>query len=203
MDEVGIGPLAGPVVAAVVLLDPNRPIQGLQDSKVLSAKKRQLLAPRIYERALAFAIACASVEEIDAINILQASHLAMQRAVDKLTVAPNMILVDGNKMPKFVLPCVAVVKGDRRVPQISAASIIAKVHRDQLMRTLDGRYPGYGFAKHMGYPTKQHFGALQQLGATPVHRRSFAPVRAVLGQTQQAPVEEFIGSSSTQGVADG
>ena len=180
VDEVGIGPLAGPVYAAAVLLDPAQPIEGLHDSKVLTAKKREMLALEIQEKAQSWAIAQASVEEIDRLNILRASHLAMQRAVNNLAVRPHMIYVDGNKAPHMELPVVAVVQGDKRIPQISAASIIAKVARDTAMANLDEQFPGYGFAKNKGYPTKQHFAALKSIGATTVHRRSFAPVRAVL-----------------------
>ena len=180
VDEVGIGPLAGPVYAAAVLLDPAQPIDGLNDSKVLTTKKRETLAQAIQEKAQSWAIAAASVAEIDQLNILRASHLAMQRAVSALSQVPHMVYVDGNKAPHMNVPVVAVVQGDRRVPQISAASIIAKVARDQEMERLDGLYPGYGLAKHKGYPTKKHFDALQDLGASAIHRRSFAPVRAVL-----------------------
>lgn len=180
VDEVGIGPLAGPVYAAAVLLDPAQPIEGLVDSKVLNARKREKLSVEIKAKAQSWSIASASVEEIDRLNILRASHLAMQRAVADLDVRPHVIYVDGNKAPHMELPVVAVVQGDRRIPQISAASIIAKVARDDLMARLDLEYPGYGFSGNKGYPTKQHFAALQSNGATPVHRRSFAPVRAVL-----------------------
>ena len=180
VDEVGIGPLAGPVVAAAVLLDPNRPIKNLKDSKILSAKKREQIAWVIRDRALCWALGWASVAEVDELNVLRASHVAMQRACIKLTTAPVMVFVDGNKTPSFSVPCVAVVQGDKRIPQISAASIIAKVARDEIMVKLDGCYPGYGFAQHKGYPTKQHCAALNALGATPHHRHSFAPVREVL-----------------------
>lgn len=187
VDEVGIGPLAGPVVAAAVLLNPALPIEGLNDSKVLSAKRRTFLAMAIKSQALSWAIASASVEEIDRLNILRASHVAMVRAIEQLTPAPDMVYVDGNKAPHMRFPVVAVVQGDKRVPQISAASIIAKVERDRQMTTLDDQYPGYGFARHKGYPTKFHFHALQQLGATPIHRRSFAPVQAVLQNPPSSP----------------
>lgn len=181
VDEVGIGPLAGPVVAGAVLLDPNRPIHDLQDSKMLTPGKREALADIICEKSLCWALGWASVEEIDELNILKASHLAMQRACSQLSIEPNMVLVDGNKTPGFPMPCVAVVKGDQRIPQVSAASILAKVCRDQAMVELDVEYPGYGFAQHKGYPTKSHVAALQALGAIAEHRRSFAPVSAVLG----------------------
>ena len=184
VDEVGIGPLAGPVVAAAVILDANVPIEGLADSKTLNAKRREQLAEIIRRHALTWSLGFASVAEIDKHNILQASHIAMQRAVKGLVQVPEMVLVDGNKTPKFGVPCVAVVQGDKRIPQISAASILAKVARDQSMRTLAQRYPDFGFEKNMGYPTKQHFAALQAQGATPIHRRSFAPVRAVLENSQ-------------------
>lgn len=180
VDEVGMGPLAGPVVAGAVLLDPNRPIEYLKDSKALSAKMREQLASIIRDRALCWALGWASVAEVDELNVLRASHVAMQRACLKLSPAPIMVFVDGNKTPMLPMPCVAVVQGDKRIPQVSAASIIAKVARDEIMVKLDACYPGYGFAQHKGYPTKQHRAALKQLGATPQHRRSFAPVREVL-----------------------
>lgn len=177
VDEVGIGPLAGPVVAAAVLLDVNRPVAGLRDSKKITPARRQLLAAEIRTNALCWAVGWADEQEVDTLNILRASHVAMQRAVAKLSHSPAVVFVDGNKTPSFAQPCVAVVRGDTRIPQISAASILAKVSRDQHMQKLDAQYPGYGFARHMGYPTKQHFTALRTLGVTPVHRRSFAPVR--------------------------
>ncbi|MEM9624491.1 MAG: ribonuclease HII [Pseudomonadota bacterium] len=181
VDEVGIGPLAGPVVAAAVVLDSNRPIAGLTDSKKLTRKKREALSAQIREQALCWSIGSADEDEIDRLNILRASHLAMQRAVAQLAVSPGVVFVDGNKTPQFAQPCIAVVKGDLRMPAISAASILAKVHRDAHMTALDMQYPGYGFASNMGYPTRAHFQALQQSGATPVHRQSFAPVREVAG----------------------
>jgi ribonuclease HII len=180
VDEVGRGPLAGPVVAAAVILDPARPIVGLADSKKLSEARREALAPIIREQALAWALGRAEVEEIDAINILQASLLAMRRAVLALSVAPEFALIDGNRCPKLPCPAEAVVKGDSRVAAISAASIIAKVARDHEMVALDAQYPGYGLAGHKGYPSPAHLAALQQLGVTPIHRRSFAPVRRLL-----------------------
>ena len=180
VDEVGRGPLAGPVVAAAVILDPARPIAGLKDSKQLSERKREALAAQIRSDALAWALGRAEVEEIDAINILQASLLAMQRAVTALSLAPELVLVDGNHCPRFACPAQAIVKGDGLVPAISAASILAKVSRDREMQDLDARYPGYGLAQHKGYPSKAHLAALQTLGASPVHRRSDAPVRRVL-----------------------
>ena len=181
IDEVGIGPLAGPVVAAAVLLDPNRPIAALQDSKMLSPARREDLALLIQQRALDSAVGWASVAEVDELNILRASHVAMQRAFRQLSVPVNLILIDGNKTPCFDVPSVAVVKGDKKIPQISAASILAKVSRDAEMVALDLRYPEYGFAKHKGYPTKAHLAALAVHGVTPHHRRSFGPVRHVLG----------------------
>ncbi|MFT4517822.1 MAG: ribonuclease HII [Halioglobus sp.] len=181
VDEVGRGPLAGDVVAAAVILDPERPIEGLRDSKKLSQKRRQELAEAIIENALAWSVARASVAEIDDINILQASLLAMHRAVQQLDPQPGYVLVDGNRLPCWDYPSEPVVGGDDRVPAIAAASILAKVQRDSELVALDEEYPGYGFAAHKGYPTKAHLQALQSLGATPVHRRSFAPVKKVLG----------------------
>ncbi len=180
VDEVGRGPLAGPVVAAAVILDPARPIAGLADSKKLTEKRRQLLSGQIREQAQAWSLGRAEVEEIDRINILQASLLAMQRAVEGLSVAPHKALVDGNKLPRLVCPAEAIVGGDSSVEAISAASIIAKVARDRELVELDSQYPGYGLAKHKGYPTKFHLEALQSLGVTPIHRRSFGPVKRLL-----------------------
>jgi ribonuclease HII len=180
VDEVGRGPLAGPVVAAAVILDPARPVEGLRDSKRLSEKRRQCLAAEIRERALAWSLGRAEVEEIDRINILQASLLAMQRAVAGLGVTPELVLVDGNRCPQLDYPAQAVVRGDSLVPAISAASIIATVNRDEEMGRLDQLYPGYGLAKHKGYPSRLHLDALERLGITPIHRRSYAPVRRLL-----------------------
>ena len=180
IDEAGRGPLAGPVVAAAVILDPARPIPGLNDSKKLSEAARERLAPQIRERALAWAVAEASVEEIDRLNILHATMLAMQRAVEGLSVTPRLALIDGNRCPKLAVPSAPVVKGDSQVPAIAAASILAKVSRDREMQQLDAQYPGYGIAGHKGYPTAVHLEALRRLGPTPIHRRSFAPVRALL-----------------------
>lgn len=177
VDEVGRGPLAGPVVAAAVILDPARPIVGLADSKALTERRRQALDIEIREKALAWALGRAEVDEIDALNILQASLLAMRRAVAALPVAPHRALVDGNLCPLLACSAEAVIKGDQTVPAISAASIIAKVARDAEMVALDAIYPGYGFAVHKGYPTKAHLEALDRLGVLPIHRRSFAPVR--------------------------
>jgi len=181
VDEVGRGPLAGAVVAAAVILDPRRPIAGLADSKALSERRREVLAEQIRERALAWALGRAEAHEIDALNILQASLLAMRRAVEGLSPAPELALIDGNRCPEG-LPCPAqaIIKGDQTVAAISAASILAKVVRDAEMVELDRCYPGYGFAGHKGYPTRSHIEALQALGVTPVHRRSFAPVRKLL-----------------------
>ncbi|WP_026253352.1 ribonuclease HII [Acinetobacter bouvetii] len=180
-DEAGRGPLVGSVVAAAVILDPNNPIEGLNDSKKLSEKKREKLFIEIQEKALAWAIAECSAAEIDEYNILQASLLAMRRAVEKLSVQPEHLLVDGNKVPQGLsMSCDAVVGGDALHPEISAASILAKVTRDREMVELDAKYPQYGFAKHKGYPTKAHFEAIAQYGVIDEHRRSFGPVRKVI-----------------------
>lgn len=181
-DEVGRGPLAGDVVAAAVILDPAKPIAGLDDSKKLTEKKRELLFGEIQVNAKSWCIARASVAEIDSLNILQASLLAMTRAVQGLHIEPEHVLVDGNKLPKWKYAAEAVVKGDSRVAAISAASILAKVTRDREMIVLDKLYPGYGFADHKGYPTKVHMDALERLGVTPIHRVSYAPVRAKIEQ---------------------
>mgnify|MGYP002620854677 CR=1 FL=1 len=177
VDEVGRGPLAGPVVTAAVILDPTRPIDGLMDSKALSPERRQVLEPVIQQQALAWAIGRAEVEEIDRLNILQATLLAMQRAVAALSLRPSRVLVDGNRCPDFGCPAQAVIKGDQSEPAICAASILAKVCRDREMTELDAVYPGYGLARHKGYGTRQHLAALELHGATVIHRRSFAPVR--------------------------
>jgi ribonuclease HII len=180
VDEAGRGPLAGPVYAAAVVLNPRRPIVGLADSKRLSAVVRQKLAQAIRERALGFAIASASVEEIDEINILRASLLAMKRAVEALTVSPDGALIDGNQLPDLRLPSQAIVRGDATVAAISAASILAKTERDAYMCAMHESYPLYGFDRHMGYGTALHLQTLRRYGACPMHRRSFAPVREVL-----------------------
>ena len=180
IDEAGRGPLAGPVVAAAVILDPARPIAGLNDSKKLSAKKRDFLADEIRQHAIAWAVAEASVEEIDQINILQASLLAMRRAVGKLSVRPQSALVDGNKCPRLEIPVEAIIKGDGSIASIAAASILAKTTRDAQMLVLHECYPQYGFDRHMGYPTAAHFAALQAHGVSPIHRRSFKPVAELL-----------------------
>ncbi|HGO5814701.1 TPA: ribonuclease HII [Mannheimia haemolytica] len=181
VDEVGRGPLVGAVVTAAVILDPNNPIQGLTDSKKLSEKKRQALAEEIKAKALSWSLGRAEPAEIDELNILNATMLAMQRAVAGLHIQPDFVLIDGNRPPKLPMPAQAVVKGDSLVAEISAASIIAKVARDHEMDELDQQFPQYGFAQHKGYPTKLHFEKLAEFGATPYHRKSFAPVRKVLG----------------------
>ncbi len=180
VDEAGRGPLAGAVYAAAVILDPSRPIDGLADSKVLSEKKRARLALEIQARALAWGVARAEVEEIDRINILQASLLAMKRAVELLLFTPTLVLVDGPHCPPLDMLVQAIVKGDSKVPAISAASILAKVARDTDMLLLDAAYPQYGFARHKGYPTKEHLENLERFGVSAVHRRSYAPVRKFL-----------------------
>jgi len=177
VDEAGRGPLAGPVIAAAVILDPARPVRGIKDSKMLTAAARRKLAARIRDRALAWAIGRVDNEDIDRLNILNASLLAMRIAVTALAVAPQRVLVDGNRCPDLDCDVVAMVGGDRTVKAISAASILAKVYRDEEMIDLDRRYPGYGFARHKGYPTRQHLVALNRLGACAIHRRSFDPVR--------------------------
>lgn len=181
VDEAGRGPLAGDVVAAAVILDPNKPILGLADSKKLSEKKREALSLEIKEKALAYCIARADVAEIDELNILHASMLAMTRAVNGLAIVPEHALIDGNRVPlNLVCPAEAVVKGDAREASISAASILAKVQRDVEIVALAEKYPGYGLEKHKGYPTAQHLLALEKLGVTPIHRSSFSPVKKIL-----------------------
>ena len=189
VDEVGRGPLCGDVVAAAVILDPAQPIVGLNDSKKLTEKRREALFDEICGKALAFCVARASVEEIDRLNILHASMLAMTRAVEGLqrqgqVVTPELVLVDGNRLPRWSYRAQAIVKGDSKVAAIAAASILAKVVRDREMCELDARCPGYGLAGHKGYPTKAHLEALRTLGVTPIHRRSYAPVRALLESAQ-------------------
>ncbi|EHR6922808.1 ribonuclease HII [Vibrio parahaemolyticus 49] len=181
VDEVGRGPLVGDVVTAAVILDANNPIEGLNDSKKLSEKKRLALLPEIKEKALAWAVGRCSPEEIDELNILQATMVAMQRAIAGLKVQPDLALIDGNRCPELPMDSQAVVKGDLRVAEISAASIIAKVVRDQEMEELDKQYPQFGFAKHKGYPTKAHFEAIEQHGVISEHRKSFKPVKKALG----------------------
>ena len=180
VDEVGRGPLVGAVVTAAVILDPNNPITGLADSKKLSEKRRIALAEEIKQKALCWSLGRAEPDEIDKLNILYATMLAMQRAVAGLAIQPDFVLVDGNRIPKLTMPAQAIVKGDSLVAEISAASILAKVARDLEMAELDQRYPEYGFAQHKGYPTKLHFEKLTELGATPFHRKSFAPVAKAL-----------------------
>lgn len=182
VDEAGRGPLAGPVVAAAVILDPARPISGLADSKKLTPRRREYLAGEIREKALAFAVASASVDEIDRINILQATLLAMQRAVAGLAVAPSLALIDGNRCPALSVSARAIVGGDAKEPAISAASILAKTARDALLVELHARWPQYRFDRHKGYPTAEHLSLLRQHGPTPEHRRSFGPVRRLLEQ---------------------
>ncbi|PEH55129.1 ribonuclease HII [Yersinia kristensenii] len=181
VDEVGRGPLVGAVVTAAVILDPKRPIVGLADSKKLSEKRRLSLYDEIIDKALSWSLGRAEPEEIDHLNILHATMLAMQRAVAGLHIAPDYVLIDGNRCPKLAMPSLAVVKGDSRVAEISAASILAKVTRDREMTELDLQFPGYGFAQHKGYPTAVHLEKLAALGATEHHRRSFGPVKRVLG----------------------
>ena len=188
VDEVGRGPLCGAVVTAAVILDPARPILGLNDSKKLTEAKREALFDEICEKALSFCIARAEVDEIDRLNILHATLLAMQRAVEGLHITPKLALIDGNRCPKLAVPAAPVVKGDSQVPAIAAASILAKVSRDREMAAFELIYPGYGIGGHKGYPTPVHLEALARLGPTPIHRRSFAPVRqayeALEGLTQ-------------------
>ncbi|MBT3144445.1 ribonuclease HII [Neptunomonas phycophila] len=180
VDEVGRGPLIGNVVTAAVILDPLKPISGLADSKKLTAKRRDALYEEIIQNALAYSVAFATPQEIDEINILHATMLAMQRAVLQLAVLPEYVMIDGNRCPDIPFPCEAVVKGDSRVAEISAASIVAKVVRDREMEALDLAYPDYGFAKHKGYPTAAHMAALEKFGPLDMHRRSFKPVARLL-----------------------
>lgn len=183
VDEAGRGPLCGAVVAAAVILDPAKPIEGLNDSKKLTAKKREQLAELIRRDALAWAVAEASVEEIDRLNILHATMLAMSRAVAALKIQPGEVLIDGNRVPpQLKIPARAIVKGDATEPAISAASILAKTTRDAQLLEMDRRYPEYGFAAHKGYPTAAHLAALAKHGVTPEHRRSYAPVQNILAQ---------------------
>ena len=180
VDEAGRGPLCGNVVAAAVILAPERPIAGLRDSKKLTARRRELLAAEIRTHALAWAIGEASVAEIDQLNILHATMLAMQRAVAGLSVMPQLVRIDGNRCPALPMPCEAVVGGDASDASIAAASILAKVERDAQMLILDAQFPAYGFARHKGYPTTEHLSALAEHGVLDCHRRSYAPVRALL-----------------------
>ncbi len=187
VDEAGRGPLAGPVIAAAVVLHPGRSIDGLRDSKKLSPARRRRLADTIRRQSAAFCVARAEVEEIDTLNILRATMLAMERAVDGLGEAPQVVYVDGNRLPSVACPAVALVQGDDRLACISAASILAKVARDDEMCAEAERYPGYGFEVHKGYGTRRHMQALQSLGPCPLHRRSFAPVARAMAQAAQAP----------------
>lgn len=180
VDEAGRGPLAGPVIAAAVVLDPVKPIDGLADSKKLSAKRREYLCAEIKRDAVSWAVGRAEVEEIDRLNILQATLLAMKRAVMALHVTPHLVLIDGNQKPALTITMEAIIKGDDLIKEISAASILAKVSRDFEMLELDRVYPQYGFSKHKGYPTKAHVAALAEYGVSPIHRRSFAPVKRLL-----------------------
>ncbi len=180
VDEAGRGPLAGPVIAAAVILDPSRPIEGLTDSKKLSEFKRERLYDEIIKKSISYSIERADVEEIDELNILHATMLAMKRAVETLATQPLRVIVDGNRCPDIAIPVQAIIKGDLTEPAISAASILAKVSRDREMLYYDGIYPGYGLAGHKGYPTRAHCLALQTLGVTPIHRKTFGPVAAVL-----------------------
>jgi len=186
VDEVGMGPLAGPVVAAAVVLPPGTAIEGVADSKVLERPVRERLEIEIRRRAVGIGLGVVSPEEIDRLNIYQAGLTALRRAVDALPVAPGFVLVDGREIPHLPIPQSAYPKGDSFVCSIAAASIVAKVHRDRIMCDLDRRYPVYGFARHMGYSTSAHFAALREHGPSPVHRRSFAPVRAAAGDTAEA-----------------
>ncbi|NVD07309.1 ribonuclease HII [Vibrio sp. JPW-9-11-11] len=181
VDEVGRGPLVGDVVTAAVILDPKNPIEGLNDSKKLSEKKRLALLPEIKQKALAWSVGRCTPEEIDELNILQATMVAMQRAIAGLAIQPALALIDGNRCPELPMDTQAVVKGDLRVAEISAASIIAKVVRDQEMEALDKLHPEFGFAQHKGYPTKAHFAAIEQHGVIAEHRKSFKPVKRALG----------------------
>lgn len=194
VDEVGRGPLCGPVVTAAVILDPSRPIRGLNDSKKLGEARREALFDEICEKALAWCIGRAEVEEIDRLNILHATMLAMQRAVEGLCVMPRLALIDGNRCPQLSVPTAAVVKGDSQVPAIAAASILAKVSRDREMQTMDLLYPGYGLAAHKGYPTAEHLDSLTRLGPTRIHRRSFAPVRAAFEALAQPALPTATGA---------
>ncbi len=180
VDEVGRGPLCGPVIAAAVILDPECPVVGLNDSKRLTARQREALFDVICDQALAWSLGRAEVAEIDQLNILHATMLAMQRAVASLSLLPELAYIDGNRCPKLPCQAEAVIKGDSKVPEIAAASIIAKVARDREMAIIDQQWPGYGIAGHKGYPTPAHLAALKRLGPTPVHRRSFKPVRLLL-----------------------
>ena len=185
VDEAGRGPLVGNVVAAAVILDKHKPIDGLNDSKKLTAKRREQLAEQIRERALAWRMISIDAAEIDRLNILQATMLAMKMAVEQLSIAPDHVFIDGNRCPAITVPATAIIKGDARVTAISAASILAKVERDAQMLILHETWPQYGFDKHKGYPTKAHFAALAEHGPCPEHRKSFGPVRNALAKTSE------------------
>ena len=189
VDEAGAGPLCGDVVAAAVILNPNDPVEGLNDSKKLTEKRREVLFDEVCERAIAYSIARSTVEEIDQINILNARMLAMSRAVEGLFVEPQHALVDGNRLPELSVPATAVIKGDSLVASIGAASILAKVARDREMIKMDALYPGYGFAKHKGYGTQMHKEALMRLGPCAIHRRSYAPVKLAMALTSSGEQE--------------
>ena len=191
VDEAGRGPLAGAVYAAAVILNPEEPIDGLRDSKKLTEHERERLAVEIKEKALAWSVADATVEEIDELNILQATMLAMRRAVLGLKIAPNLVLVDGNRLPQLPYPANAIVKGDDKIAAISAASIIAKTTRDHRMMELDAQYPGYGFAKHKGYGVEAHIAAIKNLGVCPEHRRTFEPIATILGISKKKKAPDF------------
>ncbi|MCD5973028.1 Ribonuclease HII [Pseudomonas savastanoi pv. glycinea] len=195
VDEVGRGPLCGAVVTAAVILDPRRPILGLNDSKKLTEARRELLFDEICEKALSWHIARAEVEEIDELNILHATMLAMKRAVEGLMITPKLALIDGNRCPQLSVPSAPVVQGDSKVPAIAAASILAKVSRDREMAAMELKYPGYGIGGHKGYPTPVHLEALARLGPTPIHRRSFGPVRAAYA-ARDAMIQSTMSSSS-------
>ncbi|MDG6399566.1 ribonuclease HII [Pseudomonas quasicaspiana] len=195
VDEVGRGPLCGAVVTAAVILDPRRPILGLNDSKKLTEARRELLFDEICEKALSWHIARAEVEEIDELNILHATMLAMKRAVEGLMITPKLALIDGNRCPQLSVPSAPVVQGDSKVPAIAAASILAKVSRDREMAAMELKYPGYGIGGHKGYPTPVHLEALARLGPTPIHRRSFGPVRAAYA-ARDALIQSTMSSAS-------
>ena len=184
VDEAGRGPLVGNVVAAAVILDPDNPVDGLNDSKKLSARRREQLAGQVRDRAIAWSVVSVDAEQIDRINILQATMLAMQQAVEQLSVPPQHVFIDGNRCPQINLPATAIVKGDARIAAISAASILSQVERDAQMLALHETYPQYGFDKHKGYPTKAHFEALAEHGPCPEHRRSYAPVRRAVAREE-------------------
>ena len=191
VDEAGRGPLAGAVYAAAVILDPNEPIEGLRDSKKLTEKERERLAVEIKEKAIAWSVADATVEEIEEMNILKATMLAMRRAVLGLAVEPKLVLVDGNRLPELPYPANAIVKGDDKIAAISAASIIAKTTRDHRMMELEELYPGYGFAKHKGYGVEAHIAAITKLGVCPEHRKTFEPIATMLGISKKKKAPDF------------